>query len=148
MSRKNPVTALSLLAIVSASWIAFSQEPTTPNGEDPSFTLKMPVDEVKVTFHVSDGKGDAIEHLKGEQVQLFDRGRAQSHIVAFHEYRDLPIRVGFLLDNSPSMQTQLDRSQKIASQLIMEFFRPQSDRAFTMGFGVDTRLSQDWTQDA
>jgi VWFA-related protein len=108
----------------------------------------MPVDEVKLTFHVSDGRGDPIGHLKKEQVQLIDNGKAQRHIVAFHEYRNLPIRVGFLLDSSPSMQAQLDRSQVIASQLIKEFFQPQVDRAFTMGFGVNTHLSQDWTQDA
>ena len=148
MSRKDPVKALSLLAIVSASWIAFSQESPASNPDDTSYTLKMPVDEVKVTFHVSDGNGDAIERLKKEQVQLIDNGKSQSHIVAFHEFRNLPIRVGFLLDNSPSMQAQLDWSQVIASQLIKEFFQPQVDRAFTMGFGMSTRLSQDWTQDA
>ena len=108
----------------------------------------MPVDEVKITFHASDEKGDPLEHLKKDNVQLFDNGKPQSRTVAFREYDDLPIRVGFLLDNSPSMQTQLDRSQGIASQLIKEFFRPQSDRAFAMGFGVNTRLSQDWTEDA
>jgi VWFA-related protein len=148
MSRNNLVKSLSLLAIVSASWVAFSQGPRPSNPDDSSFTLKMPVDEVKVTFHVSDGKGDAIEHLKREQVQLIDNGKSQSHIVAFHEYRNLPIRVGFLLDNSSSMQAQLAGSQIIASQLIKEFFQPQVDRAFTTGFGVSTHLSQDWTQDA
>ena len=81
-------------------------------------------------------------------MQLFDNGKLQNRTAAFHEYRDLPIRVGFLLDNSPSMQSQLDRSQMIASQLIKDFFRQRSDRAFTMGFGLETRVSQDWTEDA
>jgi len=149
MLRKIVVTALHLpilLCVCCAG--ARGQDAAKSSADDQSYTLKMPVDEVKVTFHVSDGKGDPLEHVKKDQIQLFDNGKQQNRTVAFHEYRDLPIRVGFLLDNSPSMETQLDRSQLIASQLIKEFFRPQSDRAFTMGFGVDTRLSQDWTEQA
>lgn len=149
MLRKNYATTLCLLAILGALCrISFGQQPAKPSADDPSYTLKMPVDEVKVTFHVSDGKGNPLEHLKKEQVQLLDNGKPESRVVAFHEHRDLPIRVGFLLDNSPSMEKQLDWSQMIASQLVSGFLRPESDRAFTMGFGVDTRLSQDWTQHA
>ena len=147
MTGKTSSFALLLVLCISAC-VGWGQDSQAAAADNPSFTLKMPVDEVKVTFHVSDGKGDPIEHLKPGDVQLFDNGKLQNRTVAFHEYRDLPIRVGFLLDNSPSMQAQLDRSQTIAAQLIKEFFRPQSDRAFTMGFGVDTRISQDWTEHA
>jgi len=147
MSRKNASAALYLLIFLSAFRTPHAQQ-APKSADEPSYTLNMPVDEVRVTFHVSDTKGDPLEHLKKEQVQLFDNGKLQYRLAAFHEYRDLPIRVGFLLDNSPSMQPQLDRSQMIASQLIKEFFRPQSDRAFTMGFGMETRVSQDWTEDA
>jgi VWFA-related protein len=148
MPRKLAVIALHLLAIYPWCCIAAGQEAAKPTADNQSYTLKMPVDEVKVTFHVSDAKGDPLQHLKKSDVQLFDNGKPQNRTVAFHEYRDLPIRVGFLLDNSPSMEKQLDRSQVIASQLISEFFRPQSDRAFTMGFGLDSRVTQNWTEDA
>jgi VWFA-related protein len=149
MPRKNVVIAACLLILVCGccSTVA-AQEAAKPPTDDQSYTLKMPVDEVKVTFHVSDGKGDPIEHLRKDDVQLLDNGRQQNRTVAFHEYRDLPIRVGFLLDNSPSMEKQLGRSQVIASQLMTEFFRQHSDRAFTIGFGVDSRVSQDWTENA
>jgi len=114
----------------------------------PDFTLKMPVDEVKVTFHVSDSRGDPIEHLKRDDLDLFDNGKLQKRKVAFHEYSDLPIRVGFLLDNSPSMQNEMERQQAIATELIKDFFRPKSDQAFTMGFGVNSNVTQDWTENA
>jgi Ca-activated chloride channel homolog len=149
MLRKNFVTLFYFpILLSSCCYSAIGQDAAKSRADEQSYTLKMPVDEVKVTFHVSDQKGDPLQQLKKDQIQLFDNGKLQDRTVAFHEYRDLPIRVGFLLDNSPSMQTQLDRSQAIASQLIKEFFRPQSDRAFTMGFGVDTRVTQDWTKDA
>jgi len=149
MSRKNPSTAFCLLTLLCACCrIAFGQQPAVLSADDPPYTLKMPVDEVKVIFHVSDRKADPVEHLKAEQVEVLDNGNLQTRMVAFREYRDLPIRVGFLLDDSPSMDKQLAWSQDIASQLISDFFRPGSDRAFTMGFGMDTRLSQNWTEDA
>jgi Ca-activated chloride channel homolog len=148
MPGKTLNVAAHLLVFLASCRIAIGQAPPTPSPDEQSFTLKMPVDEVKVSFHVSDGKGDPIEHLKRDDVQLFDNGKQQSRTASFHEYRDLPIRVGFLLDNSPSMQTQLDWSQIIAAELIKGFFRANSDQAFTMGFGVDARLTQDWTEDA
>lgn len=149
MSRINVTIALSsLIFFFLCCRVVLGQDSARPNAGDQSYTLKMPVDEVKVTFHVSDGKGDPLQHLKQDQVQLFDNGKLENRTVAFREYRDLPIRVGFLLDNSPSMQNQLERGQVIASQLVKEFFRPRSDRAFTMGFGLRTQVSQDWTEDA
>ena len=99
MLRKIVVTALHLpilLCVCCAG--ARGQDAAKSSADDQSYTLKMPVDEVKVTFHVSDGKGDPLEHVKKDQIQLFDNGKQQNRTVAFHEYRDLPIRVGFLLE--------------------------------------------------
>ena len=147
MFKTRTITAVAgtLLAV---SHGGRAQDRTKSSGEAQPYTLSMAVNEVKVMFHVSDSKGAPIEHLKREDVQLFDNGKRQSRVVAFHEYRDLPIRVGFLLDYSPSMERELDKSQAIATELTKEFFRAESDRAFTMGFGVDTSLTQDWTGDA
>lgn len=140
--------AASAVIILTPGHSALCQGSPKPDGEDQPFTLRVPVNEVNVMFHAADSKGVPLEHLRREDVQLFDNGKRQNRLVAFHEYRDLPIRVGFLLDNSPSMQPELDRSQAIATELINEFFRANSDRAFTTGFGVDSRLTRDWTQDA
>jgi len=149
MLRNKVLAAVHFLILLFAGCFgAIGQNGAKTNADEQAYTLRMPVDEVKVTFHVSDSKGDPLEHLKKDQIELFDNGKPQSRTVAFREYRDLPIRVGFLLDNSSSMHAQLDRSQAIASELIKEFFRAQSDRAFTMGFGVDTHITQDWTRDA
>src|SRR3974377_2227674 len=113
-----------LAAIVLGGWkYGFAQDATASKAEEDSFTLAVPVNEVKVFFHASDSKGTPLEHLKRNDVQLFDNGKRQRRIVAFQEYRDLPIRVGFLLDYSPSMENELDRSQEIATELTNEFFR-------------------------
>jgi len=143
MPRRNCICAgLSLLLFAFQHCVA-QDSPSSAAG----YTLKMPVDEVKVTFHVSDPKGNPIQHLKKDDLELFDNGKLQNRKVAFHEYSNLPIRVGFLLDNSPSMQSRMDQSQTIATELIKEFFRPNYDRAFTMGFGIRSKITQDWTED-
>lgn len=138
------VIALILSAVCQS---AFAQNPKSDPEERP-YTLSVPVNEVNVMFHVADSKGVPVEHLRKSDLQLFDNGKQQNRLVAFREYRDLPIRVGFLLDNSPSMFDDLDRSQAIATELTKEFFRAKSDRAFTMGFGVNTKLTQEWTEDS
>lgn len=148
MSRKLFLFAPCLIMLCACCEFAVCQDGTKASSDVQSYTLRMPVDEVKVTFHVSDGNGEPIEHLKKDDVQLLDNGKLQRRTVAFHEYRDLPIRVGFLLDNSSSMRAQMDRSQLIASELIKDFFRPESDRAFTMGFGLEQKTTQDWTENA
>lgn len=148
MARKLFVIASYLMILCACREFALSQDGSKTSADGQAYTLRMPVDEVEVTFHVSNEKGDPIEHLKKNDVQLWDNGKRQSRTVAFHEYRDLPIRVGFLLDNSSSMRAQLDRSQVIAAELINDFFRPQLDRAFTMGFGVESKVTRDWTENA
>ena len=147
MFRISAIAACTAIVLISGQ-TALSQNATPAGTEDQPFTLNVPVNEVNVMFHVSDSKGVPLEHVKREDLQLFDNAKRQNRLVAFHEYTDLPIRVGFLLDNSPSMQPELDRSKAIATELINDFFRANSDRAFTMGFGVDSRLTRDWTQDA
>ena len=148
MQARNCICAgIALISVFSHPSLAAQDSSPSETDERP-YTLNMPVNEVKIMFHVADARGDPIQHLKKDDLQLFDNGKRQSRKVAFHEYSDLPIRVGFLLDNSPSMQNQMDRSQAIAAELIHDFFRANSDRAFTMGFGVNSKLTQDWTETA
>jgi Ca-activated chloride channel homolog len=148
MHRQNCISAGLVLLFALLHQGATAQDSSNPDPDQRPYTLKMPVDEVKVMFHVADHKGDPIQHLKKNDLDLFDRGKLQTRKVAFHEYSDLPIHVGFLLDNSPSMSNQIDQSQAIATELIKEFFRANSDQAFTMGFGVDSKVTQDWTEQA
>jgi VWFA-related protein len=124
-----------------------AQDANKPKAEDRAFTMSVPVNEVNLTFHVSDASGVPIEHLHQSDFELLDNGKLQKRIVAFREHSDMPIRVGFLLDNSPSMERQQERNQAIASELVKEFFRPEVDRAFTMGFGVESKVTLDWSGD-
>ena len=144
---RGTIFAITALVFIANAWNSGAAQDPAKLGEDEPYTLNMAVNEVKVMFHAADGKGVPIEHLKKSDVKLQDNGKVQSRIVAFHEFSNLPIKVGFLLDNSPSMTEQLNRSQAIASELIRDFFRPKSDQAFTMGFGIGSSVTQDWTDD-
>ena len=139
---------MAALLLLAGSSCGFAQSAPRSNADQGTFTLAVPVNEVKVTFHAADPKGVPLEHLRKSDINLSDNRKPQKRLVAFHEYRDLPIRVGFLIDNSPSMLNELDRSQAIARELTTDFFRPGSDRAFTMGFGMDADVTQDWIADS
>jgi VWFA-related protein len=102
------------------------------------------VNEVSLTFHVSDAHGVSLGGLKQEDLKLFDNGKPQSRIVEFQAYSDLPIRAGFLLDTSISMGSEAQHDLEIASAYLARYFRNETDRAFVMRFDVETRLAQDW----
>jgi VWFA-related protein len=137
----------AVAAVCALGMFVHAQDADKPKAEGQAFTMRVPVNEVNLTFHVSDASGVPIEHLHRNDFELLDNGKLQKRIVAFREHSNMPIRVGFLLDNSPSMERQQERNQAIASELVKEFFRPEVDRAFTMGFGLDSKVTQDWSED-
>jgi VWFA-related protein len=111
------------------------------------YTLTVPVDEVNLTFHVSNFQGLPIEDLTMNDLRLFDDGRRQAHILSFQSYRNLPIRAGVLFDTSRSIGG-LRRNQEIAVLYMTRLLRKESDRAFVMRFDSETKVKQDWTSDA
>jgi VWFA-related protein len=64
--------------------------------------------------------------------------------VEFQAYHDLPVRAGFLLDTSISMEGIAQHSLDIAARYLAGHFRKDTDRAFVMRFDVEMHLAQDW----
>ena len=134
--------ALFVLLMLARSGAAQSS-PQASGAEEP-FTLVVPVNEVSLTFHVSDAHGNTIDGLRKEDLKLFDNGKLQSRVVEFQAYRDLPIRAGFLMDTSVSMQSDAQHSLEIATEYLARFFRKETDRAFVMRFDVETNVAEGW----
>ena len=117
---------------------------TEPTPSAP-YSLRIPVDEISLTFHASDRDGKPRPRITARDLHLSDNGKRPSGVLMLQSLEDLPIRAGFLFDISASMleETEFNRSviQMYASRLI----RKGVDQAFVMQFDTHTLLAQDWT---
>lgn len=137
-------------ALVGVLWpgrAAHAQSDPKGNEPDGSYRLRLPVDEVVLTFHAVDANGLPVHDLKAEEIQLWDNGAAPRRIVAFDELVDRPLRAGILLDTSESMRLDLPGSRAVAEKFVRRLFRQQSDAAFVAEFGFSSELVQSWTGD-
>jgi hypothetical protein len=69
-----------------------------------------------LTFHAKDTHGLPINDIKKDEIRLWDNGVAPRRVVAFDSLLDRPIRIGFLLDTSESMQYSLPGNKVIAGR--------------------------------
>lgn len=139
---------VSVVVFLCCALKASAQGNTTGNESAPEFRLALPVDEVVLTFHAEDAHGVPVDDLKKEEIKLWDNGVPPRRIVAFDSLPDRPMRIGFLLDTSASMQRSVAASRSIAERFVEQFFRQKTDQAFVMDFGYASKLSMPWTNKA
>jgi VWFA-related protein len=127
--------------------------PTQPGSGQPSNdqpdtgapTIRLPVNEVNLIFTVTDKHGHYIPDLKQSDFALLDDQKAPARVNSFHQQINLPLRVGLLIDASTSIRTRFEFEKQAASEFLIETLKPQSDRAFVMGFDVTPSIMADWT---
>jgi Ca-activated chloride channel family protein len=112
-----------------------------------TYSLKLSVDEVVLTFHATDAHGLPINDLKLDELKLLDDGVTPHRVIAFDSLIDRPIRAGILLDTSESLARALPGNKLIAARYAQRLFRQKSDQAFVMDFGYSFQISQPWTSD-
>jgi VWFA-related protein len=113
--------------------------PTAP------YSLRIPVDEISLTFHASDPNGKPLTQLTARDLDLSDNGKRQNSLLMLQSLQDLPIRAGFLFDISASMREEIDFNRSIIQMYVSRLIRKGVDRAFVMQFDTHTLLTQDWT---
>jgi Ca-activated chloride channel homolog len=118
------------------------------DSQTPTYGLNVSVDEVSLTFHAADAHGLPINDLKLDELSLLDNGKPPGKILAFQLLRDFPIRAGILMDTSESMEEYLRGDRAIAIKYTQQLLRRQTDQAFVMDFGRQSRLLQSWTSDS
>jgi hypothetical protein len=79
------------------------------------YTLNIAVDEVSVPFHAGDWQGVPIDDLVVGDLRITDNGKRRRRIVSFEAHRNLPVRVGILVDTSRSVLEELHRNQWVAT---------------------------------
>ena len=127
--------------------------PTQPGAAQPSAdepdtgapTIRLPVNEVNLIFTVTDKHGHYIPDLKQSDFALLDDQKAPARVNSFHQQINLPLRVGLVIDASTSIRTRFEFEKQAATEFLIETLKPQSDRAFVMGFDVTPNIMADWT---
>lgn len=120
-------------------------QPATPGDEEGTFTLKTNVNEVNLTFTVTDRHGRFINNLQQQDFALLDDQRAPAQVYSFRQQTDQPLRVGLVIDASTSIRARFKFEQQAATEFLLDILRPRTDRAFVMGFDVTAYVTQGFT---
>ncbi len=115
-----------------------------PASNEPVTTLHVQANEVNLIFTVTDKKGRFITGLKRENFGLLDDGRPPISVLHFYQQTNLPLRVGIMLDTSSSIRQRFQFEQDSAVEFLLQILH-RNDRAFVMGFDIQTDIEQDFT---
>ena len=108
-----------------------------------SFTKQ--VNEVNVLFVVVH-KGKFIGDLSQNDITVRDDEKAPAAMLGFRTERDLPLRVGLLVDTSSSLTPRFRFEKAAASAFLRQAVDSAGgDLGFVMGFSNDAKLMQDFT---
>ena len=143
----EPIVASFFSYCFSLGWAADAQSNSSSGETSSAYTLRLPVDEVVLTFNAVDANGLPINDLKAGEIRVSDNGGPPRRIVAFDQLVNRAIRVGILLDTSESMQNALRVNKTTAERFVQRLFRQKSDEAFVLNFGYASELIQPWTGD-
>jgi Ca-activated chloride channel family protein len=100
---------------------------------------------VELYTAVTDRNGRPAEGVTEEQLAVKEDGVPQQ-LVRFEQVRDLPIKVGVLLDVSASMEESLEEAQRAALQFFTDIVTPK-DRAALITFNDRPRLQVKFTNE-
>jgi Ca-activated chloride channel family protein len=126
---------------------ATNQEPeqAAPGDEEGTYILKTNVNEVNLTFTVTDRRGRFVNHLQQQDFALLDDQRAPAQVYSFTQRTNQPLRVGLVIDASTSIRARFKFEQQAATEFLLDILRPRTDRAFIMGFDVSSYVTQGFT---
>ncbi len=113
--------------------------------EETVTTIKVPVNEVRVIFTVTDKHGRYIKDLKRDDFKVIDDKKPAAQIRYFSRETNLPLQVGLLIDASNSVRDRFKFEQEAAIEFLNSIIRPRYDKAFVIGFDVVPDVTQDFT---
>ena len=141
------IAALILLALFAWERHAESQANTGAAQSGAPYSLRISVDEVSLTIHATDAHGLPINDLRSSEISVLDNGKPPRKILSLQSLQKAPVRGGFLVDVSESMEETRSRDHVIAATFAQQVLRNQTDQAFVMNFNFIARITQPWTSD-
>src|SRR6202795_4934964 len=136
---QSPYVAASSLALPEAS------PSTGTDSSDPILTIKKRVDEVNVLFIATDHHGKFVRNLNQGDFTILDDHKPPQAIINFRRETDLPIELGLLVDTSGSVHGRFDFDREAAVSFLQHTLRANFDKAFVMGFGTHSQVTQEFT---
>jgi Ca-activated chloride channel family protein len=109
------------------------------------WTVRKRVNEVTVFFTAKSGH-KLVPRLSKEDIRVTDDNKPIARISAFGYQRDLPLRLGLLVDTSNSVNRNF-HFEKATIQFFRQIVRRDLDRAFVLGFANDVDVTQDYSDD-
>ena len=147
MARCPLKRVMTISALFLGAWPSFAQTNSDSDQPQTSYTIRLSVDEVVLTFHATDAQGLPIDDLKASEVRVVDNGAPPRRVISFESLVDRQIRAAVLLDTSESMQQALPTSKLVAEHFAEHIFRQKSDQAMVLDFGYTSEFVQPWTAD-
>jgi len=98
----------------------------------PQFGTVVKVTAIELPVTVLDNKGNPVEDLTVDDFKVYE-DKVPQEISHFSLHRDLPVRMGMVLDTSGSMETTLPTVQRVVMGFLRDLLRPR-DRAFIETF--------------
>jgi Ca-activated chloride channel family protein len=113
-------------------------------GQPPSIRVQVNLE--NVLFTVVDKKNRLVTNLNKNDFRVYENGKPQQ-ILFFGRETNLPLRIGILIDTSNSIRLRLHFEQEAAVDFLYDTVRPDTDKAFVVGFDTEPVMVQDYTDD-
>ena len=109
-----------------------------------AFTIRKVVDETALFFAVS-SHGKMVSDLELSNIQITDNDNPPQKVVLFVPQSKLPLRLGFVIDTSGSVQGRFAFEKRAATKFLEKILNGTSDLGFVGGFSSETTITQDFT---
>src|ERR1700675_2070520 len=140
-----PVRAQSSYAAASSVALPEASPTTGTDSSDPILTIKTRVNEVNVLFIATDHHGKFVRNLNQGDFSILDDHKPPQAIINFRRETDLPLELGLLVDTSGSVHGRFDFDREAAVSFLQHTLRANFDKAFVMGFGTHSLVTQEFT---
>lgn len=133
MRAKKAIWLLSTLVVISPSIGAAQVSSAGPPVNDPHA--------VTITFFAEDEFGNPISNLQLSDLSVLDDGKSPLRMLSLGSARDLPLRLGILVDNNPGRgvnyskkQLEHEHAPKWAFDFVEEMLTGPNDKAFIASY--------------
>ena len=109
-----------------------------------NWSFRRDVDEVYLLF-TAFVHGKLVPDLVASDIAVLDDRKSPEKVLGFYTQRDIPVRLGILVDTSGSVYSQFHNEQAAAGKFLADVLRPYHDIAFVMGFAETSEVKQDFT---
>ena len=110
-------------------------------------TIRKEVQEVNLTFTVTDHRGHFVHNLAASDFTISDTGEPPERITYFESQSELPLRLAIVIDSSGSVTYALNDEKRSAAAFLRRILRRTSDLALVMEFNQEVRLVQEFASD-